>query len=123
MSFPIASATTLAVSKPPMLALFTNAGAGGTVSWKVDKSGYGGNTQLIDVLSCTVVTTNSDGSLTANTTNGSPHVYLPVSALPTSYKICTDKLSAGNSASGGVIPSLALAGLAGFTYLLMEIGL
>ena len=118
MSFPLASETTLAVLKPPMLALFTNVGAGGSASWNIAKSGFSGNTQLIDVLSCTVVTTNKDGSLTANTTNGLPQVYLPRSALSTSNKIC-----AGNSATWGATPSLVLAGLASFAYLLREVGL
>ena len=129
MSFPLASEATLAVSKPPMLALFTNVGAGGSASWNVAKSGYSGNTQLIDVLSCTAVTTNSDGSLTASTTNGSAHVYLPLSAL-TSSKLCGNNVDAGNSTStsNGVMPSfdamssLMLAGLSSFAYLLMEIG-
>lgn len=118
MSFPLTSETTLAVSKPPMLALFTNVGAGGTASWNIAKSGYSGNTQLMDVLSCTVATTNNDGSLTANTTNGSPRIYLPLSVLSASNKICT-----GNSASWGATPSLVLAGLAGFAYALREVGL
>jgi alpha-amylase len=127
MTFPLTSENTLAVSKPPMLALFTNLGASGAVSWKVPKSGYSGNTRLIDVLSCTVVTTNSDGSLATNTTNGLPQVYVPVSALSASNKICVDHLSAGNSgsgnsASGSTIPSLVLASFAGFVYLLMEVG-
>ena len=123
MSFPLASETTLAVSKPPILALFTNVGASGTASWNVAKSGYSGNTQLIDVLSCTVVTTNGDGGLTANTTSGSPRVYLPLSALSASNKICVNNLGAANSASGGAMPSLMLAGLASFAYLLMGVGL
>lgn len=123
MSFPLASASALAVSKPPMLALFTNVGAGGSASWNVPKSGYNGNTQLIDVLSCTVVTTNGDGSLTANTTKGLPQVYLPISALSASNKICVQNLSAGNSASGSKIPFLTLAGLAGLAYLFMGVGL
>lgn len=122
MSFPLASQTTLAVSKPPMLALFTNVGASGSVSWNVAKSGYSGNTRLVDVLSCTVVTTNGDGSLVANTTNGLPQVYLPVSALPGSSKICAGKLGTGNSASGNTVPSLMLAGLSALAYLFIGVG-
>ena len=122
MSFPLASETTLAVSKPPMLALFTNVGASGTTSWKVAHSGYSGNVRLIDVLSCNVVTTNSDGGLAANTSNGLPQVYLPVSALSASNKICANNLGANNSALGGALPSLMVAGLAGFAYLLREVG-
>lgn len=122
MTFPLALETTLAVSKPPMLALFTNAGTSGSISWKVVKSGYSGNTRLIDVLSCTVITTNSDGSLSANTTNGLPQVYLPVSALPASDKICVEKLGDMNSASGVAVASLMLIGLSSFAYLLMDVG-
>lgn len=121
MSFPLASEGTLAVSKPPLLALFTNAGASGTVSWKVPKSGYDGNTRLIDVLSCTVVTTNSDGSLSANTTNGLPQVYLPISALSSSGKMCVDKLGVENSGSKAAMPSLMLAMFAGLSYLVVEV--
>jgi len=122
MSFPFSSETALAVSKPPMLALFTNVGTGGTASWSVPKSGYSGNTQLIDVLSCTTVTTNSEGGLTVSATNGLPQIYLPLSALSASNKVCVNNLLAENSASGGVIPSIVLAGLAGFTFLLREAG-
>ena len=129
MSFPLASQTTLAVSKPPMLALFTNVGAGGSASWNVPKSGYSGNTQLIDVLSCTTVTTNGNGGLSASTTNGLPQVYLPLSAFSASNKICMNNTNnpsnpgTKNSAPGGVRPSLVLAGLAGFAYLLREVRL
>ena len=124
MSFPLASETTLAVSKPPMLALFTNVGASGATTWNVVKSGYSGNVQLIDVLSCTVVTTSSDGGLTANTTNGLPQIYLPVSALSGSKQICSNSSGTANSASGnGPTSLLVLAGLASFTYLLREVGL
>lgn len=123
MAFPLASGNTLAVSKPPMLTLFTNVGAGGSASWNLAKSGYSGNTRLIDVLSCNVVTTSGDGGLTANTTNGLPQVYLPLSALSASNKICVKNLSSGNSASGSEIPLVALAGLAGLVYLFMGVGL
>ena len=122
MSFPVASQTTLAVSKPPMLALFTNVGTGGSASWNIVKSGFNGTTRLIDVLSCTIVTTNSNGGLTANTTNGLPQVYVPVSALQASGKVCTNAVSTPHSASMGVMPSVVLAGLSGFAYLLREIG-
>ena len=121
MSFPLASESTLAVSKPPMLALFTNVGATGSSSWNIVKSGYSGNVKLIDVLSCTVVTTNSDGGLAANTSNGLPQVYLPLSALSASNKICPSNVGAGNSASGGALPSLMIAGLASFAYLFREV--
>ena len=124
MTFPLASDTTLAVSKPPMLALFTNVGTSGTTTWNIVKSGYSGNVQLIDVLSCTVVTTSSDGGLTANTTNGLPQIYLPVSALSGSEQMCSNNSSTENSASGsGPMSLLVLAGLASFTYLLSEVGL
>jgi len=122
MSFPLSSETTLAVSKPPMLALFTNVGAGGAASWNVANSGYSGNMQLIDVLSCTIVTTDSEGGLIANTTNGFPRIYLPLSALSASNKICVNDLGAGNSASGSAVPSLILAGLVSFAYLLRQAG-
>jgi alpha-amylase len=123
MTFPLASETTLAVSKPPMLALFTNVGTSGSTTWKVAKSGYSGNTRLVDVLSCTVVTTNGDGSLAANTTSGLPQVYLPVSALSAKDNICPQSLStAKNSASGVAVTSLMLAGFSAFAYLLMEVG-
>jgi len=123
MSFPLASETTLAVSKPPMLALFTNAGASGTASWKVPHSGYSGNTKLIDVLSCTVVTTNNDGGLTANTSTGLPQVYLPLSALSASNNICSSSVGSKSSASWSAMASMVLAGLAGFAYLFREFGL
>ena len=128
MAFPVASGNALAVSKPPMLALFTNVGTGGAASWNLAKSGYGGNTKLIDVLSCTVVTTNSDGGLAAKTNNGLPQIYLPVSALSASNKICVQNLSAGNSTSGNSaagtrIPSSVIAGFASLAYLFMGIGL
>ena len=105
-----------------MLALFTNVGTSGSISWNVAKSGYSGNTRIVDVLSCTVVTTNGDGSLSANTTSGLPQVYLPVSALSGSNKLCASKLGAANSASGAAAASLMLVGFAGFAYLLMEVG-
>ena len=124
MSFPLASETTLAVSKPPMLALFTNVGANGTASWNVAKSGYSGNTQLIDVLSCNIVNTNSDGGLISNAANGLPQVYLPASALSASDGICVNDLSTESPASvGGTMASLVPVGLVGFVYLLVGIGL
>ena len=79
MTFPTNTTTSLAISKSPMLALLTNVGSkAATTSWSVSDTRYAGNTELVDVLSCATVTTDSSGKVTASSQNGQPMVSIDV---------------------------------------------
>ncbi|KAE9387936.1 glycoside hydrolase family 13 protein [Gymnopus androsaceus JB14] len=71
----------LAVSKPPMLTLLTNAG----------NSSYGmysGGETVVDVLTCNTYTAGSDGSLSVKTSGGEPMVLMPATALSEKGTLC-----------------------------------
>lgn len=80
MTFPEATATTLAVYKHPLLALFTNVGSNGTASWNVQGTKYAPGTELLEVFSCNRVTVDSTGGVAASSVDGLPHLYIPASA-------------------------------------------
>jgi len=75
------SNNSLAISKPPMLALLSNAGNTSTPSWNISDAGYDANQQLVDVLSCNSVQADGSGAVTVTSTNGDPVVLLPNSML------------------------------------------
>ncbi|KAH9921835.1 glycoside hydrolase family 13 protein [Amylocystis lapponica] len=72
--------STLAVSKPPMLALLTNGGASSTPTWNVAGAGYSANEALVDVLSCTSFNADGNGGVSVKGSGGMPQVLLPKSA-------------------------------------------
>ena len=80
MTFPEVTATTLAVYKHPLLALFTNAGSNGNASWNVQDTDYPPGMELLEVFSCSRITVNSTGGVVASSTDGQPQLYIPASA-------------------------------------------
>ena len=80
MMFPEVTTTTLAVSKHPLLALFTNVGSNGTASWHVQGTDYAPGTELLEVFSCSRVSVDSTGGLSASSVGGQPQLYIPASA-------------------------------------------
>lgn len=77
-TFPQADTSALAVVKAPLLALLTNVGSAATTqaSFKVAASatGYGKSVDLVDVLTCTKITTDSDGAVSVSSKAGAPMV-------------------------------------------------
>jgi alpha-amylase len=80
MTFPEVTATTLAVYKHPMLALFTNAGSNGTATWNVRGTEWAPGTELLEVFSCRRVFVDSTSGLVASSVGGQPQLYIPASA-------------------------------------------
>ena len=68
------SATGLALSKPPLLALLTNAGQSGAAAWSVPGAGYSAHQALTEVLSCAAVSADAQGGVSASTSSGQPMV-------------------------------------------------
>jgi len=85
MTFPEVTASTLAVYKHPLLSLFTNVGSNGNATWNVQDTDYPPGMELLEVFSCSRVTVDSTGGVTASSAGGQPHLYIPASA---SYKHC-----------------------------------
>ncbi|KAI5992456.1 glycoside hydrolase family 13 protein [Pisolithus albus] len=81
---------TLAVSKPPMLSLLTNAGQNfsSMVHWNVTQSVFKSREQLVDVLTCRVHLSAENGGVEMVTTNGMPKVLMPVSVVKGSPELC-----------------------------------
>ncbi|KAJ4474354.1 glycoside hydrolase superfamily [Lentinula aciculospora] len=77
------SPSTLAISKPPLLTLLTNGGHSSNPTWSIPSSAglYGANKTLVDVLTCDIVMTGSDGSLNVTASSGLPKVLMPNEAL------------------------------------------
>jgi len=106
MTFPNTSETTMAVSKPGLLALFTNVGSSGSATWTVSKSGFSPNTELTEVLSCTKVTTDANGGVSAVAVSGLPQVYVASTAVTTGSGLCGNAkpkpTNTGNNNSGAL---------------------
>lgn len=77
---------TVALLKPPMLALLSNSGNTSTPEWTISGSetGFAPGTTLVDVLTCDVVVTGEDGGVSTRSDKGLPLVLLPQSALASS---------------------------------------
>ncbi|EIW86154.1 glycoside hydrolase family 13 protein [Coniophora puteana RWD-64-598 SS2] len=78
--------STLAVSKPPLLSLLTNAGSGdsthpGGASWNVTTPLYKAGQELIEVFSCRIVQANDGGGVNLTSLGGMPQVLLPATIL------------------------------------------
>ena len=83
MVFPLVTSNTIAISKPPMLALLSNGGNTSTPSWAISSaiSGYSPNLQLTDVLSCKTVKTDGNAGISTSSSGGDPMVRVHTSSI------------------------------------------
>ncbi len=82
----------MAVSKPPMLALFTNIGSespANGLTWHVDAV-FKPNEQLVDVLTCTKVLADAQGSVAVPCVYGMPQLLMPAAALRQGGTVCPE---------------------------------
>ena len=56
------------------------------------------NEDLVDVVSCTKITADSNGGVTATASGGNPMIIVPASSLSKKGSVCTD-LATGNQSS------------------------
>ncbi|OCH88147.1 alpha-amylase [Obba rivulosa] len=129
LKFLATTSSTLAVSKPPLLALLSNGGNASSPSWSVPNAGYAANEPLVDVVSCASVTADSNGGVSASSQGGVPMVLMPASALNKSGSVCSNLATGSGSgsgsgnaasavgASGGIILAAALAAAASYMLL------
>ncbi|TRM63251.1 glycoside hydrolase family 13 protein [Schizophyllum amplum] len=103
----------MAVSKPPLLALLTNAGSGGASAWDVPKV-YKPGTELVDVLSCRTYNAGDDGGVQMSSTGGMPHVLIPSAHLSHSGGLCTTEANAAPRRVGTPLGATVLLGFIGF---------
>ncbi|EKM52807.1 glycoside hydrolase family 13 protein [Phanerochaete carnosa HHB-10118-sp] len=104
LKFIESSASQIVASKPPLLALLTNQGSSSSPQWTVSSAGYQPNEDLVDVVSCTKVTADSNGGVSATAQGGNPMVLVPASALNKSGSVCQSLATGsgnGNSTSSG----------------------
>ena len=59
-----------------MLALLSNGGSSSTPSWDVPEAGYEPNEELVDVVSCTRISADSNGGVSVQGSDGNPQVCL-----------------------------------------------
>ncbi|KAJ7623070.1 alpha-amylase [Mycena polygramma] len=96
---------TLALSKPPLLALLTNVGLPANdsapgASWRIPAGVYASGTVLVDVLACRAFTVAGDGDTTVQAEEGMPRVLLPAGALTRAGGACP-ALASGATRGGG----------------------
>ncbi|KAI0055861.1 alpha-amylase [Artomyces pyxidatus] len=103
MKFLAIEDNSMAVSKPPMLGLFTNVGSetSDSVTWNVD-SVYQPNEELVDVLTCTKVTANGQGGVSVMSLYGMPQVLMPVSSIAQGGAICPALATGTRAKNSGV---------------------
>jgi len=118
MTFPNVSETTMAVYKAPLLALFTNVGSSGSATWSISKTGYSPNTELTEVLTCSKLTTDANGGISATASSGLPQIYIPSTAVTSTSGLCgnaaPNNTGSGTPSSGGAAGSfgISLGGMA-----------
>ena len=89
LRFTSVTESTFAISKPPMLALLTNQGSGGSPVWDVPDAGFGAGETVVDVLTCATFNADANGGVTVTGSAGAPVVLLPQSVVNTSGgKLC-----------------------------------
>ncbi|PSR70436.1 hypothetical protein PHLCEN_2v13687 [Hermanssonia centrifuga] len=101
----------MAVSKPPMLALLSNKGSSSSPEWTVASAGFSPNEQLVDVLTCSSVTADSNGGITVQGSGGMPQVLMPISALSKSGTVCP-KVATGQASSASTLKTMLPTALA-----------
>ena len=79
----------MVVSKPPILALFTNIGSESPqgLTWNADAV-FQPNEPLVDILTCTKVSADAQGGVTVPCVYGMPQVLMPAAALRQGGKVC-----------------------------------
>jgi alpha-amylase len=93
----------MVISKPPMLALFTNVGSEGSrgVTWHVDDV-FSKNELLVDVLTCTTVLADVQGGVTVPSVYGMPQVLMPAAALRRGGIVCPSIATGTRAKSAGL---------------------
>jgi alpha-amylase len=113
------------VSKSPLVSILTNRGSSGatdTYTIPQNKSGWGNNIAVLDVISCTQYETGSDGALSMSIENGMPRVLIEASKKGGAC-VATTQGNKDNGAREGVrtMGGLmgAVAGVIGVTAMMM----
>jgi len=93
----------MAVFKPPMLALFTNVGSEGSrgITWKVDAI-FSPSEPLVDVLTCTKITADTNGGVTIPSVYGMPQVLMPAESLRRGGAVCPSVATGIRAKSAGL---------------------
>ncbi|CAA7266390.1 unnamed protein product [Cyclocybe aegerita] len=105
--------STLAISKPPLLTLLTNAGETPSSSpeWTIPASAglFGAGTMLVDVLTCQGTTVDSDGRVSVRASAGAPKVFLPATVLTKDGGLCPDAATSGAAQRGWSVFLMSLS--------------
>ena len=103
MKFMAVEDQSMAVSKPPILALFTNVGGESSrgVNWKVDAV-FHPNEQLVDVLTCAKVMADEHGGVTIPSAYGMPQVLMPAASLRQGGAVCPEVATGIRAKSAGL---------------------
>ncbi|TFY83786.1 hypothetical protein EWM64_g219 [Hericium alpestre] len=90
MKFLAIEDNSFAVSKPPMLALFTNIGSetSRTITWNVKEAGFSPHEDLVDVLTCSKVQADEKGGVKILSMYGMPQVLMPASTMTPGGDLC-----------------------------------
>ncbi|KAI9463807.1 glycoside hydrolase family 13 protein [Russula earlei] len=93
----------MAVFKPPMLALFTNIGSESPrgITWQVDAV-FPPKELLVDVLTCTEVMADSQGGVTVPSVYGMPQVLMPARSLRQGGAVCPSVATGIRAKSAGL---------------------
>jgi alpha-amylase len=103
MKFMAVEDHSMAISKPPILALFTNVGNESTqgVNWKVGGV-FHPNEQLVDVLTCAKVIADEHGGVNTSSAHGMPQVLMPIASLRQGGAVCPDVATGVQAKSAGL---------------------
>lgn len=115
----VSGSNEIVISKGNMYSILSNRGASsGNVSVSMSNTGYSASTELLDIVTCTTLTTGSDGSISAVLVSGAPQVYVP-SSYNANNTICSSTSGATTSTTTSSAINVGVPILMGSLFLIL----
>ncbi|THH07630.1 hypothetical protein EW146_g9260 [Bondarzewia mesenterica] len=103
-----------AISKPPLLGLFTNIGSKTSkdVIWNVPDAGFDSNEPLVDILTCTKLNADVKGGVRMHAMYGMPRMIMPKKAIANGSMLCPEIIMVQQAISASHSAREKLGGMA-----------
>ncbi|KII86283.1 glycoside hydrolase family 13 protein [Plicaturopsis crispa FD-325 SS-3] len=95
----------MAISKPPLVALFANVGVNDTsgAAWTLPAGTFRASEPVVDVLTCNAMMADGSGGMVVQAHMGQPQVIMAGATLSKTGKLCPDKATEKYATGGGMV--------------------